>query len=420
VAGCDTLVAQAIATVGDATLFAKNSDRPPGECQSLCLVERALHGAVETVTCQYLTIPQARETWRVLGSRPTWLWGFEHGLNEHGVAIGNETIFARAEPAPTGLLGMDLVRLGLERATSAPAAVEIMIELIECHGQGGSGFRDLDWPYNNSFLVADAREAWILEAAGSNWAARRCGVVDSISNQVTIGADWERLSRDAIAQAQRSGWPIAEPFDFASAYRDLEAAPPALSEGRLRRSRGLLASHQGAIDVTVLRDTLRDHDATGTRFVAGARPEEEQFYTLCMHQGPSRTAASLIAELPARPRAPLRAWASFSRPCTSIFVPIFLAGTLPRELTAGSDAPGDALWWVIDRLADRAEAEPAFAERVREGFGALEAELTSEADTLADQLIALGESAAEETAEDAMRHFAGRVDRLARFLADSS
>ena len=46
--------------------------------------------------CQYVTVPQARHTYRVLGSQPFWLWGFEHGVNERGVAIGNEAIWTKA------------------------------------------------------------------------------------------------------------------------------------------------------------------------------------------------------------------------------------------------------------------------------------------------------------------------------------
>ena len=65
---------------------------------------------------QYLRVPDPGAC-AFVGSHPTWLWGAEHGVNEHGVAIGNEKIWTVDDPAcaPPALLGMDLVRLGLER-----------------------------------------------------------------------------------------------------------------------------------------------------------------------------------------------------------------------------------------------------------------------------------------------------------------
>ncbi len=111
---CDTLCVR----TGDGMLFAKNSDRHPDEAQ---VVEwHAARGATGTLATQYLRIADA-DAYAFLGSRPTWLWGVEHGVNEHGVAIGNEKIWTvdRPHDHPAALLGMDLVRLGLERARSA-------------------------------------------------------------------------------------------------------------------------------------------------------------------------------------------------------------------------------------------------------------------------------------------------------------
>src|SRR5206468_10622834 len=137
------------------TLFAKNSDRPPRECQRLVQLPAARHPSGSRVRCQYVDIPQAPATAAVLGSQPYWLWGFEHGINEHRVAIGNQTVFARESLGKTGLLGMDLVRLGLERARSADEALEVLTDLLVAHGQGGSGHAHVDWPYHNAFLIAD-------------------------------------------------------------------------------------------------------------------------------------------------------------------------------------------------------------------------------------------------------------------------
>ncbi len=67
---CDTLVALGPDTRDHHTLFAKNSDRPPTECQLLFQSPRTRHSAGATVPCQYLTIPQVPETLALLGSQP--------------------------------------------------------------------------------------------------------------------------------------------------------------------------------------------------------------------------------------------------------------------------------------------------------------------------------------------------------------
>ena len=100
---CDSMVATARITRGGRPIFAKNSDRPPDECQRLVQVPRRRHEDGARLRCQYVEIPQVRETAAVLGSQPHWLWGFEHGVNEHRVAIGNETVFAKEPLGATGL-----------------------------------------------------------------------------------------------------------------------------------------------------------------------------------------------------------------------------------------------------------------------------------------------------------------------------
>jgi dipeptidase len=231
---CDTLVALPPATAEGVTLFAKNSDRRPWECQRFLVAPAQVHPAGARVRCQYLEIPQVPETARVLGSQPYWLWGFEHGVNEHGVAIGNEMVATREPAASIGLLGMDLVRLGLERAQTATEAVEVITGLVEVHGQGGSGQPDVDWPYHNSFIVCDPDGAWVLETSDRHWAARAVRDVANISNHLSIGTDWDRLSADVITFGTSRGWWLdgGGRFDFAGVYRDLESLPPHVSENR--------------------------------------------------------------------------------------------------------------------------------------------------------------------------------------------
>src|SRR6185503_9640723 len=96
-----------------------------------------------------------------------------------------------AEPA---LIGMDLVRLGLERSRTAEQALEVMTALLERHGQGGVADRTHAEAYFSSFLVADPTQAWVLETSARTWAARPVDDTAAISNRLTLGTDWARAS----------------------------------------------------------------------------------------------------------------------------------------------------------------------------------------------------------------------------------
>src|SRR5437016_6080455 len=239
--GCDTLVALAPATHDRITLFAKNSDRPPRECQRIVQLRARRPPSGSPVRCQYLEIPEVAETATILGSQPYWLWGLEHGVNEHRVAIGNEMVFAREPLGAAGLTGMDLVRLGLERARTAAEALAVMTDLLERYGQGGSGQAHVEWPYHNAFLIADPVAAWILETSGRHWAARRVAEVGNVSNGLAIGVDWDRGSNDLTDFAVAQGWwsSDAGPVDFTAAYADESRVPPNLAGARRRRGLGL-------------------------------------------------------------------------------------------------------------------------------------------------------------------------------------
>jgi hypothetical protein len=193
---CDTLVALSPASADGVTLFANNSDRPPREAKRLVQQPRAVHPAGGRVRCQYVEIPQVAETAAWIGSQPHWLWGVEHGVNEHRVAIGNETVFAREAPGETGLLGMDLVRLGLERARSADEALA-----------AASG-ADLDTTVHLSFGDVPASEyLWQLtaDAAIHAWDLARATAQDEALDATLVSglAEWfagvEELYRAAGA-----------------------------------------------------------------------------------------------------------------------------------------------------------------------------------------------------------------------------
>ncbi|RJP68214.1 MAG: secernin-3 [Candidatus Abyssobacteria bacterium SURF_17] len=397
--GCDTLVALPNATADGSVIFAKNSDRPADESQPLIQVPHLNHPRGSRVKCQYLEIPQVEETLAFIGSRPHWLWGLEHGMNECSVAIGNEAVFTKEALPEIGLLGMDLVRLGLERGHTARETLEVMTSLLEEFGQGGSAFEHVQWQYNNSFLIADHSEAYILEASGRQYAWKKVPEIASISNHIAIGADWSGLSNDAISHAAASGWwqrTSSEAFDFSKAYRSTDVAPPQISEDRLRQSRQFLEEYRGRIAPETMMRILRDHYESGTVFTPGRDPADGTCYSICMHADPvGTTAASMVAHL--RRTGPAVYWANLGNPCCGIFMPLYIDGEVPPMLTrAGSEFSEDSAWWLFKKLGEYvAENYEKRTPIVQSAWGLLEAEFlrkSIEVEAEAAALCASGQS----------------------------
>jgi secernin len=380
--GCDTMVALAPATRAGVTLFAKNSDRPPRECQRIVQHPAARHAPDASVRCQYLELPQPAETFAVVASQPYWLWGFEHGVNQHRVAIGNETVFARESLPAVGLTGMDLVRLGLERARTAEEALAAITTLIETHGQGGSGHVHLDWPYHNAFIVADPRAAWVLETSGRHWAARPVDDVANVSNGLALRTDWTRASADLTAFAVAQGWwpGDAGPVDFAAGYADETGIPPHQCVERRRRAAACLAEGRGQLSPASLRALLRDHYDAGT--VHRPRPFDDPFFfSICMHADPlDNTTASMVAPLPDAADAVAAIGVSLGSPCVGIFLPVWLDAPVPPRLGLGGAEPDDASpWWRMRALLDLVERDAAtYGPVVRARCDAFEAALWEE------------------------------------------
>ena len=377
---CDSIVALPGATRAGITLFAKNSDRMPAdECQPLQAIASSQHEAGSRVRCQYIEIDQVRHTHGLLLSQPYWLWGGEHGVNEHAVAIGNQTIFTRDPVAGTGLCGMDLVRLGLERANRAEAAVDVIIALLERHGQGGSGFVHVDWPYHNSFLIADPSEAWLLETSASNWAARRIERCGAATNHVTLGVDWTRLSpgcRDHALSQDRlieSGGRV----DFAGSYRDFATIPSIVSSGRYAASTAALAERDGRLEVSDFQRIMRDHYESGEVYRPGVPPEDEKFFCLCRHDEAGPTTASMVAELSDPAQTAVLCRVAFGNPCLAPYIPVFPAAPVPAEMRSGGrEVHSGGAWWRFKRLVDCVATDyETRGQRVRDRWRPLEIEL---------------------------------------------
>jgi dipeptidase len=316
----------------------------------------------------------------VLGSRPWWIWGFEHGVNAAGVAIGNEALHTRETPAETGLLGMDLVRLGLERGRSADAAKRVITDLLERHGQGGSAQHGGRRFYHNSFIIADPGAAWVLETSGRHWAARRVRGRAAISNLATIGDDWDEVSPGIEAHAAERGWWTPRPgrrFDFRAAFENPE--PRFRAEGRYGQSCRFLAG-AGRPGVPEMLRHLRDHYDGGTVHRPGRKDGDPLGWSICMHPEPAigATAAGMVAELGGP--GPVVAWCALGTPCTSVFLPLAVGSALPEALIRGSGEPDPgSAWWLMKALGDEVMIDPVGrTPAVQSAWRALEGRLLAE------------------------------------------
>ncbi|XP_064456344.1 secernin-2-like isoform X2 [Ornithodoros turicata] len=225
---CDTFVVLPPGTRNGCVVFGKNSDRPGDEVQEVIYLPRTSHGTGKKVQCTYIEIDQTEETLAVILSKPSWMWGAEMGANECGVVIGNEALFTRLNGTPDDsverLLGMDFVRLGLERAKTAREALDVIVTLLAEHGQGGRCSDTCDnLMYHNGFLIADRSEAWVLETVGKLWAAENIkSGCRNISNCLSIGTKIDLCSEGLKDAAKQHGfWDESKgEFNFALAFGD--------------------------------------------------------------------------------------------------------------------------------------------------------------------------------------------------------
>jgi dipeptidase len=353
---CDTFVALSDATADGSVIFAKNSDREPNEAHEIVLVPAA-DWDTATLRCTYIDIPQAQRTHAVLLAKPYWIWGAEMGANEHGVVIGNEAVFTKVphEPEP-GLIGMDLLRLGLERGASAAEAVDIITSLLVEHGQGGNCGHTGELRYDNSFIVADPTGAWVLETAGRDWAVQRVESTRSISNAITIGTTFADSSDGLVGRAVEKGWAKGrEDFDFGRDYSDFLYTRFSDAHSRQCRTTACLTADRGQVDVASAIGLLRDHGDDDADAAHGWTPARGPLggllgQTVCAHAGYgpvriSQSTGSWVSHL--APDGTFTHWVTAtSAPCTSVFKPIWFDGGLPDLGPRPGVAydPG-ALWW---------------------------------------------------------------------------
>ena len=407
IGSCDTMVSVGGTSARSNTIFGKNSDRPADETQPLELHPRQDHRTNAYAGCQFVSVPQASTTFRHVGSRPYWCHGYEHGFNEHQVVIGNEAFPSKATAvAEPRLIGMELVRLGLERGSTAAEATEVITSLTEQYGQGkfenDAGVRT----YDNLFIIADPIEAYIVETVEHDWAVKRVDGVASISNVGSIRADWTAIS--AAHQPTNGDGPV----DWGDLVADLEGA--ASGTERQCRSNAVLSAHAGGIDVKTMMAVLSDHVLDENPSVQ-PDPFPGSQRGICTHTdtGTSRgsTAASVIADLNNDgSRLPIY-WCNLYSPCMGLYFPVFMEGTIPPELAISGKTPSsDSPWWSFYDITQSGLAEGRDrVDEIRAAWAPLQAELLESADALTIEAAELIASDRREQASE----------QLTKFMADS-
>lgn len=166
-------------------------------------------------------IPEAPVTYNVIGN-----------INEYQVSIGETTYGGREECVDTtGIIDYgSLMYLGLQRSKTAREAIQVMTSLAEKYGYNSEG---------ETFTVADAQEAWLLEMQGCGgdkkqkvvWVAVRIpdGMISAHANCSRIGllslykGTDVLTSKNLISFARQKGWFKGKDseFSFKGAYSQI-------------------------------------------------------------------------------------------------------------------------------------------------------------------------------------------------------
>ena len=351
---CDTFAMGSARTQSGEWIFAKNSDREPDEAQIVVSISKKDHNQGESLKCTYIEIPQVRITNALVICKPLWIWGAEMGVNEKGVVIGNEALFTKIKPEKSpGLIGMDLLRLGLERSDTAQGAAEMIIDLLQQYGQGGScGYMDKAFQYMNAYLIMDPREIIVLETIGRDYALKHYSDYAAISNRMTVEDAWDKSSFEEGTNINTFIDPFITRF--------------AGSAARTQQNLQYLQQATGKFTVRDAFSMLRAHNE--------GLPFRGFNQDVCMHAADplirkSQTTGSMVVALNDSGGFKIFVTAG-SCPCMSSFKPFIPSGPPVGVDIAGPRYSEESYWWRHEAFHINAElrykaVHKAIAEEMR-------------------------------------------------------
>lgn len=236
-----------------------------------------------------------------------------------------------------------------QTARSATHAKDIIIHLVEEYGYASSA---------RSYVVADAKEAWVIQIAeGRNCIAVRVpdDEIAVIPNCFTIrninGYSEVDMSENLISKAIENGWATsAETFDFAKAYqsdnswqtsgnvlRQSWAYYILTGESWQNRELPFSVKPQSKVSSQDMMELLRSHydntvyDKSYQRaHVPGLAPHDTEIRRICS----GHTVESTICEFDEIPIL-TTLWTALGRPCEQLFIPFHPLVGLPADIDAG-------------------------------------------------------------------------------------
>lgn len=216
---------------------------------------------------------------------------------------------------------MDLLRLALERGTTAKESLEIIIRLLETYGQGGNCGYDHTFLYDNGFLILDRKELYVLQTAGKHWVYKKTDCA-SISNRLSIGTDGDAYSTSPCNFSNRYLEPV---YSFFSGSRQ-----------RLEQTSGRIRSAQNVYALMAALRIHRNETAPLTR---------ADVASTCMHAGGligDHTTASMIVSLD----KDITVWTTgSSTPCISLFKPWFFGNTPKAPVFSANAVEQGNIYW---------------------------------------------------------------------------
>ncbi|MDE6048711.1 MAG: C69 family dipeptidase [Paramuribaculum sp.] len=399
---CTSLIAGKKATTDGSVIitYAADSHTLYGELYNQPAADHApgsMRAVVEWDTGKPLgEIPEVPHTYRTLGN-----------MNEHGLTIAESTWGGRPELEGSGLIDYgSLIYITLQRAKTAREAIKVMTDLVKDYGYASSG---------ESFSIADANEAWIMELIGKGkddkgavWVARRVpdDCISGHANHSRIHTfplnDPETIySPDVIEFARKKGYFNGkdEDFSFSRAYAELDGGALRGCDGRVW---AFYNKHAGNVDnyldwvlkgegaplplwikpsepvsvrdmQAMMRDHFEDTPMDMTKDI-GAGPYKVPYrwrpltymvddteYTHERAIATQQTGFSFVSQMNERNPNPMKGilWFGVDDANTCVYIPVFNgADAVPHEFAVGNGDLYNLSWesafWINNYVANQA------------------------------------------------------------------